>query len=179
MKTYVTYGFGSAIAGALLMLALYFAGFHSSVEKLGTAQIIQMVVGIVIAVVFIVLGTRARRAEVPPTEPFGYGRALGAAMMVSLFAVLFGVIFGYIYGQFVNPGMQELAAQAQIEKWEKMGMSSAQIDGAEKMMRKMMQPAVQAVLGFVIGLFFSLIVSLITSAFLKRGAQAEQPPVVA
>jgi membrane protease YdiL (CAAX protease family) len=175
MKTYVTFGFGSAIAGAILTLALYFLGFHSSPEKIGTAQMIQMIAGTVIAVVFIVLGTKARRAEVPVTEPFGYGQALGAGMMVSLFAVLFGVIFGYLYSQFINPGMMDVAAQAQIDKWEKAGMSSSQIDTAEKMMRKMMSPGLQAVFGFIGGLFFSLIISLITSAFLKRPAEAVQP----
>jgi hypothetical protein len=182
MKTYVTFGFGSAIAGAILMLALYFLGFHSSPEKLGTAQMIQMIVGTLIAVVFIVLGTKARRAEVPVTEPFGYGQALGAGMMVSLFAVLFGVIFGFLYSHFINPGMVDIAAQAQIDKWEKAGMSSSQIDAAEKVMRKMMSPLAQAIFGFVIGMFFSLIISLITSAFLKRPAQAvesAEPPVTA
>lgn len=179
MKTYVTFGFGSAIAGAILVLALYFLGFHSAPEKIGTAQMIQMIAGTAIAIVFIVLGTKARRAEVPATEPFGYGRALGAGMMVVLFSALFGVIFSYVYSAFINPGMMDVAAQAQIEKWEAAGMSSSQIDAAEKVMRKMMSPGLQAVFGLVGGLFFGLVITLITSAFLRRPAQTEQPPIAA
>ncbi len=62
MKTYLTYGFYLAFASALLVFALYFLGLHDSAEKLGTAQTVQTVVGLVITVGGIVLGTKARRA---------------------------------------------------------------------------------------------------------------------
>jgi len=39
MKTYLTYGFAMAIAGALLSLVLYFLGYHSDPAKFATAQI--------------------------------------------------------------------------------------------------------------------------------------------
>ncbi len=179
MKTYIIYGCLWGLAGAVLTLALFFLGFHSDASKLSTAQIIGTVAGLIISVVFLVLGTKARRDEIPPTEPFGYGRALGAAMMVALFGVLFSVIFNFIYMQFINAGMQDLIMQAQIDKLEAKGLSSAQIEGAEKFMRMMMKPPVQAVMGLVAGLFFSLLISLVTSAFLKRPAVEQQPPVVA
>jgi hypothetical protein len=179
MKTYVTYGFIWALAGALLTLALYFLGYHSAAEKLKMAGYIGMVGGLAICVVCIILGTKARRTEVPATEPFGYGQALGAAMMVAVFATLFGAVFNFLYMHFINPGMKDLQIQAQIDAWQAAGMSSAQIETAEKMMRTMMNPAVGAVMFILFALFFSLIVALITSAFLKRDAVAAEPPVTA
>ncbi len=86
MKTYLTYGFYMALGSALVVFALYFLGYHSEPSKLGTAQVIQSVCGLAIGVTCTVLGVKARRAELPPTEDFGYGRALGAGVMITLFA---------------------------------------------------------------------------------------------
>jgi hypothetical protein len=38
MKTPLIYGFSMALATSLVTLLLYFAGFHDSAEKLGSAQ---------------------------------------------------------------------------------------------------------------------------------------------
>lgn len=176
MKTYVTYGLGWALAGMLLMLVLFFLGFHSSVEKLESAQWIGIAAGLVVAIAFLVLGTKARRNEVPLNEPFGYGRALGAAVMITLFASLFGMVGNYIYMHLINPGMLDLSAQAQIEKWEAAGMSSSQIEAAEGMMRKMMHPVLQAVFYFLGATFFGVLLALITSIFLRRPAVEAAPP---
>ncbi len=180
MKTYAAYGFVWALAGAILTFALYFLGFQSQVEKLPVGNMIGLVIGIVICVVFIVLGTKARRADVPPTEPFTYGQALGAALMVALFATLFGAAFNFLYQHFINPGLQDLIVQAEVDKMQARGMSSAQIETAENIIRKMRNPAVQIVSYVFVGMFVSLLVSLITSAFLKReAAPIGQPPPVA
>lgn len=177
MKTYLTYGFAMSIAGALLTLALFFAGFHSDASKLQTAQWISGGGGLAFAIVAIVLGTKARRAEISATENFSYGRALGAGVMITLFACLLGIVTNQLYMQVINPGMNDLIVQAQIEKWEAKGMSSSQIEGAEAMMRKMMHPAIQAGFGFLGGMFFGTLISLVTAAFLKREV-SDQPPVV-
>jgi len=179
MKTPLTYGFFMTLGGLLLNLALYFLGFHSDVEKLQTAQWISTAGGLALGIAFIVLGIKARRAEVPATEEFGYGRALGAGVLIGLFACLFGTVSNYLYMHIINPGLTDLMVQAQINKWEAMGMSSDRMEQAEKMMRKMMNPALQAVFGLVIGMIFCTIISLIAAAFLKRPAAEEQPPVAA
>jgi predicted neutral ceramidase superfamily lipid hydrolase len=180
MKTYVTYGLLWAVAGAILTLAMFFLGFQSDLEKFKSGQLIAMVGGLIISIVFIVLGTKARRAEVPASEGFSYGQALGAGIMVGLFATLFGIVFNFIYTHYINTGMQDLIIQAQVDKWEAKGMSGAQLEGAEKMMRKTMNPAIQAVFYLVFGMIFSVIISLITSAFLKREPVEEPiPPVSA
>jgi hypothetical protein len=178
MKTYLTYGFVMALGGALLNLVLFFLGFHSEASKLQTGQWISIPVLIAITVVCIVLGTKARRAEIPAGEEFGYGRALGAGVMIALFGALIGVVCNYVYMQMINPGLNDLVMQAQVQKWEAAGMSSAQVEKAESMMRTMMSPVLQAVFGLLMAMFWGTIVSLITAAFLKRPA-SDTPPVVA
>lgn len=170
MKTYLSYG--AAMAGGVfaLVMVLYILGLHSEASKLGMAQGIQMVGGLGIGIACIVLGTKAKRATVPATEEFSYGQALLAGFMISLFASLFGILTTFLYTQVINPGMNDLAMQAQIAKWEAAGLSSAQIERAEGMMRKMMSPVMQASMGFIFGLLFSTIISLISAAFLKREA---------
>jgi hypothetical protein len=178
MKTYLTYGLAMTVAGALLTLALFFLDFHSDPAKLRTAQWIGMGGGLVIGIAAIVLGTKARRAELPATEEFGYGRALGTGVMIVLFAALFGIVTNLLYTQVINPNFSEVLVQAQIEKWEAAGMSADKIEKAEGLMRKMMNPAIQACVGFLSGMVFGTLISLVTAAFLKREASAE-PPVVA
>lgn len=175
MKTYLTYGSAIGIGSILLTLILFFLGYHSDVEKIGTAQIIGSVGGLAISIVGIALGTKARRAEVPASEPFGYGRALGAGVMIALFGAIVGVIAYLLYTNFINPDMNEVIVQSQIAKFEEAGMGSDQIAASEGMMRKMMHPAIQAIFGLVGGLLYGTVIALITSAFLKRPATA---PVV-
>jgi len=178
MKTYLTYGFIMALAGALLTLALFFLGFHSDAAKLSTAQWIGSVGGLIIGVVTIALGTKARRAEVPAAEAFGYGRALGAGVMIALFAALFGIVTNYVYMQLINPGLADIIVQAQIDKMEAKGLSGAQLEQAEKMTRMMTGPVISSCFGFIGGIFFGTLISLVTAAFLKRPVTTE-PPVVA
>lgn len=166
MKTYLTYGFYTSVASALLIFALYFLGLHDRADKLGTAQTIQTVGGLV-------LGTQARRAEIPAAENFGYGSALGAGVMITLFATLFGVGFNLLYTTVINPGFTEIILEAQTAKFEAAGMSADAAERATAMVRKMMHPAVQSAIGFFMGLFFGTLMSLVTAAFLKRPATDE------
>lgn len=178
MKTYLTYGFVTALAGALLNLGLYFAGYHSDGSKIAAAQTIGMVVGGIVTIVCIALGIRARRTEVLAAhEDFGYGRALGAGVMVSVFAGLFGMVTGYLYMQVINPGMTDLILQHQVAQWEAAGMSADLIDQMQATTQKMMTPAVMTVMTFVGAVFTGTIISLIAAAFLKRSA-SDAPPLV-
>lgn len=178
MKTYVTYGFFMALGNLLVSLALYFLGFHNDPAKMAAAQWIGTVGGLAVGITTIVLGTKARRAEVPATEDFGYGRALGAGVMVTLFACIFSIFTTYLYFNVINPGMTDLMVQAQLDKMEAKGMSGAQLEQAEKGIRMFMKPAFMAVFGFIAGLFWGTIISLITSIFLKRKAVEAVPPAV-
>lgn len=58
-------------------------------------------------------------------------------------------------------------------------MGGAQIEAAERMIRKMMHPAIQAVSYFFGAMLFGVVISLLTSIFLKRPAAAlSEPPAV-
>lgn len=178
MKTPLTYGFMMAIAGAVLAISLYLLGYHSDASKFGTAQIIGTVGGLAIGISCITLGVKARRAEVPAHEPFGYGRALGTGVMIALFASLFGIVTNFAYVKFINPGITDMIVQAEIAKLEAKGLSGAQLEGAEKMIRVMTGPVAYTAMGFLAGFCFGTVISLVVAAFLKRPATADAPPVV-
>ncbi len=174
MKIYLTYGFVAALCNTLLAVVLFFLGLHSDPEKLSTAQWIGWIGGLIISIAGIVLGTKARRAERSANEPFTYGQALGAGVMIALFAALFGAIGHFLYMSMINPGMTEIVIQSQIAQLEASGMSSSQIESAESITRKMMHPAIQAAFAFIFGFIFNAVIALIASAFLKR---SEVPPL--
>lgn len=178
MKIALIYGFGIALAGAVLTLAAYFLGYHSDPDRIGTGQTIASVLGLAITVIGLVMGIRARRAEVPPTENFGYGRALGTGVMISIFSGIFGAIFLFVYASFINPDYQDVVVDSQIAKMEQQGIPPSQIDQAEGIMRTMSSPAMQAVFAVIMGALIGLVLSLIIAAFLKRPATAEPPPLV-
>ena len=181
MKTPLIYGLYMALAGLVINLGLFFTGLHGDVDKLATAQTVGSVANLIVGVTLLVLGIKARRNEIPATEDFGYGRALWAGVQVSFFACIFGVITNFLYMNIINRGLRELMVQAQITKWEAMGMSSDRIESAEKVMRTMMNPALQAVFGLIFGMVICTVLSLIIAAFLRRPAQGNltSPPMVA
>jgi Protein of unknown function (DUF4199) len=180
MKTCALYGFFAALAGAFLNLILFFAGFHSDPAKLAAAGIIGLVAGLAIGVTCTVLGVKARRAEFPATEEFGYGRAFVAAFQVSLVASFLSSIFTYCYDAFINPAFLDMMVQDKLAKLEASGASSDQLEKAQAGMNFVMHPVPQAIFAFVGGIIFGLIIALIVAACLKRPAQAPalapQPP---
>ncbi len=175
MKPYLIYGAFIAIGQAVLTLVLFLVGFHSEPEKLQTANYILSLGGLAIGITLLIIGVRAKRALVPVTEEFGYGKALGAAVMISLFATIISTAFQFIYASFINPNFTEVTVQAQIAGMQANGVPSDTIDKAENMMRMMTKPAVMAGLGFVGGMVGNVIISLIAAAFLKRRAVEPLP----
>ncbi len=181
MKIYLTYGAAMAIAGAVLNVVFYLLGLHSDPAKLSLAQVLGICLGLPISVVCLVLGIKARRAEVPPTEEFSYGRALGAGVMISLFAGLFGMVTTYVYAAFINPEFVDVIVRAQVQGMEAKGLSAAQTEGAEKMIRAFSGPTAQTITALVGSLIFGTVISLIAAAFLKREAAPElleSPPPI-
>jgi len=179
MKTYVTYGFFLALALMLLNLVLYFLGYHSDADKFATADTISKIGFWLFAFVCIILGTMARRSEVPATENFGYGQALLAGFLISVFAGLFAIVTNYLYLQVINPGFIDVMMQAVTAKAEAKGASSAQIEQMEKGMRFMMKPIFSAIFVFLIISICGTLVSLITSIFIRRPAVEELTPPAA
>jgi hypothetical protein len=175
MKTCSLYGFISALAGAFLALVLYFLGFHSDVTKMATAQWVGGLGGTLIIVVCITLGVRARRAEVPAAEGFGYGRALGAGAMVSLVLALLSAVFNYAYLAFIDPGYPDVMIQYKMDQLQAKGISGAQLEQAEKYTRMLMNPVPATIITLVYLFILGFIISLIVAIFLKRPAPANPP----
>jgi len=173
MKTYALYGFAQALANALLVLLLFALGFHSSVEKLSSAQWVGSLGSLAVATTATVLGVRARRSELPPEAPYGYGSALGGGVLIALVAGILGIGVTYVYFTYVNPGMNDLVIQAQVAKMEARGLSGDRLEQVERSLRMVTHPAVQAFFSCLATLFFGTLVSLIAAAFLKR----PEPPV--
>lgn len=170
MKTCALYGFISSLAGAFLYLMLYFTGLHSDPSKLALAGWIGGLGGLIIFVTCMVLGVKARRAEVPPTEGFGYGRALGAGVVMTAVSSVLSAFFTYAYYAFINPGLLDMMTQARLAKIEAAGGNS---EKAEAGLRMFMSPVPQAVVGLIGGFIFGVIIALIVAAFLKRPAPAQ------
>ncbi len=170
MKTTFYYGVIMAVIGILLNYAMYFLGFHDSVEKMHTGQMIGFCIGAISGIVCLVLAARARRQETPASEPFGYGRSLLACFLTSLWSVCFTTLSWVIYIGVVNPGVRDIMVQGEIAKLEAKGLSSDQIEKAEGMIRMMMGPVPQGLVGFCIGLVFWTVLSLIIAAFIRRAA---------
>ena len=180
MKTALTYGFGMALAGALLTLLLYFTGFHDSPEKLSSGQWLGTLGAIAIGITGTTLAMREKRANFPIEDDWGYGNALGAGVLTGLFAGLFSAVFTYVYFAIINPGMSELILQSQIAAMEAKGMPAANIERAEPMMRKWMSPPVITVMQLFFGFLWNVIISLVIAIFLRRRpTAAELPPSLA
>jgi uncharacterized protein YybS (DUF2232 family) len=173
MKTYLLYGFGMAAAGFLLQLVLFVLGLHSDVSKFSEAQWIGGLLGLVIAIAAIVLGTQAKRELLPEGSGFSYGQAVGVGVMISLFSGILGSVLNYVYVSFINTGFTEIVVQVQLAKAQAKGMDSDQLDQLEKGVRFMTSPVPQAVVGFIFVMFFGTVLSLVTAAFLKRPAPGQ------
>ena len=170
MKTTFKFGLGIGIAGAVLNLILFFAGFHDTPEKMQTSQWIGGILGLSISVGGVLLAMRARRAETPLDEDFGYGRALGTGTLTVLWSSLVGSVLQALYIGVINPNFQEIMVEGQIAKMEAQGVPSEQIDAAEKIMTMMGGPIPQALTVLIGGFIFGFIISLIVAIFVRREA---------
>ena len=170
MKTYLLYGFLAALAGFLLQLVLFIAGLQSDPAKLTMGQSIGTVLGLVIAIAFLVLAIRARRSQVPASEEFGYGAAFGAGFGTQCFASLFSIATSYCYVTVINPHLSEIILRAQADKLAARGLSSDQIEQIQRMAGFMTSPAMLAATSFIGSLIVGTIIALVAAIFLKRAS---------
>jgi hypothetical protein len=175
MKTSITFGFAMALGSAVMNLIFYFLGFHNDPAKVDMAQWLGLCGGLAISITCLILGMKMRRSEIPPTEGFSYGRALGTGALISFFSALFGSVTTYLYFHVINPGFQEVMHQAQLDKMEARGLSAAQIERFEKMSQTFSNPLLQTAFGCIFALIIGIVLSLIIAAFLKRDATEEMP----
>lgn len=173
MKTYLLYGFLIALGNFLLSLVLFLCGLQSDISHLPAAQLVGGLGGLAIGLTLLILGIRAARAEIPPEQAFGYGRAVGAGFAIQAFASVFAAVATYVYGAFINPHLSELILQSQAEKAEARGMTSEQIERMQGMTRMFVGPAGQAISALVGTLVIGGIIVLIVAAFLKRSGERD------
>jgi hypothetical protein len=176
MKTCALYGFIIALADSVLVLVLFFLGFHSDPAKLVAAGLIGGIGALAIGVTVTVLGVKARRSEIPATQAFGYGSALWAGIQISAVACVLGSIFDYAYNAFINPGMADIIVQAQMDKLQSKGLSAEQSEKVEGFYRFMQTPGIHAITALVGGFIFAFVISLVVAAFLKRPEPTEDAP---
>jgi Protein of unknown function (DUF4199) len=167
MKTSLCYGFLIALAGFLLRLIGFITGLESDPAHPGAGRWIGGLVGLIVTIVILVLGIKAKRAARPPDQEFTYGQAYGAGMVIQVWAC-FSIFTTYFYLQVINPHFVDLMIQANRDKMEARGMAEDQIERGEHIMRFFVSPAAQAVETFFIGLIIAAIITLIVAAFLRR-----------
>lgn len=179
MKTYLTYGSGMALAGAILALAQYFLGFHEDVEKLQSKVVasVGFLLGLAICVVGVLLAMRAVREKTPDRGLF-YGRGVATGALTGVFYGVFMAVFQFVYGTAINPEFHDLLYQAQMAQMEQMG-AGAQAPQMEGMMRFFTSPVFLAGSTLIFTPILTTVVSLVVAAFVKRDPQVPPPvPVV-
>jgi hypothetical protein len=176
MKTSATYGFVGALAGAFLVLLQYFAGLHSDPAKLGVANAIGGIGGLVIGISAIVLGMRARRAEAASAgHEYGYGPAFAAGFQVSLVSCLVSAVFTYCYYAFINPAFTEVLTEDALAKAQAKGLSGAQLDRMQGFYHGMFSPLGALIVTIIFGLIGGVVISLLAAIFVR----SKEPPRVA
>jgi hypothetical protein len=176
VKLSLIYGAAMAIAGAALTLLLYLTGLHDSVERLSLAQWIGTAGGVAIGVTCLALSMRDKRARHPADAEWGYGSALGVGTLTGLWGSLFGMVTAYVYFGVINPGFSEVVYQAQVAGMEAKGVSAAQIEKLEPMLRKWMSPLVMTLIQGAMGFIWSFLLALIVAIFFRRRPEVSVPP---
>lgn len=180
MKNPILYGFLIAVAGLLVSVVLTLTGMYGDPQKLGTAQLVSGLIGLVVAIVGLWLGISASRAVSTPSEGFSYGRAVGAGALIVLWDAIFGAIFTVLFFTVINPDVREVMVQANLDKIAAKGGSP---ERAEGMIRMMVSVPILTISTIIFVGLFGMLLTLIIAAFLRRdpprSAQPPAEPVVA
>lgn len=176
MKIPLLHGLYMALGGAVLTLAMFFAGMHDSIERMPAAQWVGTIGGLAIGFICLALAMREKRARVPAGTDWSYGSALGTGILTGLAATVAGSLFGYFYFGVINPNLAEIILQMQLEKMEATGLSTAKLAEAESMLRKMMSPVMLTVLQAFSGFLSSVVLALIAAIFFRRPLDATSEP---
>jgi hypothetical protein len=168
MKTCLTFGFLLALAGSLTTLALFLTGYHDSEPKLQVAQWIQMAVGTVASLACLAAAMRAKRAQTPADQDWGYASAFGGGVLTGLCAVVIGSGFSYLYYKFINPNLNETLVQMQLTAMADKGMPAKAISEIEPMMRRWMMPEVMTLMQSLSGLIATTVLSALIALFFRQ-----------
>ncbi len=170
MKVPFMYGALIAIFNAILILVLFFLGYHNDAAKLASLGVIPSIISVIISIVGIALAVRAKRAELPASEKFSYGSAFVTALLTGIIAGLLGAVFYLLYVQLINPELMAVQMQMQSDKLAAKGLSSQQIEQANKIAGFFLKPVIQFLFAAVFSCIFAAITALIVAAFFRRDA---------
>jgi hypothetical protein len=186
MKIPLTYGVLIAIVNTIVTLVLFFLGYHSDAGKLASLGMAPSIIYFVVLIVGMALAVRARRAEVPEDQAFGYGSALGTAILAGVVSAVFGTLFYFLYLELINPAFVGVQLDMQTAKLAAKGLNAQQIEGARKMTSFFMKPPIQCVFALVMSAILSVVIGLIVAIFFRRpanpraaAANAPVPPPLA
>lgn len=90
---------------------------------------------------------------------------------------MLGAIVSFVYFALVNPQFSDVLYQMQVTKMEEKGLSSTQIEQAEKIMRIFLSPIVLAISGIIQSMIGGVILSLIIAIFFRNPPVPELPNV--
>ncbi|HZZ58402.1 MAG TPA: DUF4199 domain-containing protein [Opitutaceae bacterium] len=173
MKPTLLYGFLLSAAGLLLQVILTLSGYYSDAQKFSSGQTIGSVAGLVIGILFLVLGIRACRAQVPANEGYSYGRAFGSGALITLWNALFGIVFTILFLTLINPDFPETLRQMQLDKIAASGRDPSQAEGFLRVTTSI--PMIVG-FGFIFTVIIGLILTLIVAVFLRREPPRVPPP---
>lgn len=178
MKTSLTYGAYLALAGAFLVMAVFFGGLHDDPAKFGLAQGIGMIGGIGISVAFMIAGAREKRRLTPSDKKWGYGSAFVTTLLIGLFGTLFAMVFNYLYFFHINPSFSEIVFQSEMAKLEAQNIPASAMENAEPIIKMMTSSTMMVITGGIFGAIGNTVIALIVAAFCKNRPEVAPPPVI-
>jgi len=167
MKTTFLHGAGIAIAGALSNLGFFFAGVHSSPDRLASMQWLGTILILGISGTGLTLAVRERRAGLSPEKAWGFAPAFGTGVLTGLFAALLGIVPSYLYFSVINPAFSDVLAAMQRNALEAKGLSETELERIMPMMEKFTIPGVLTATGAFMGFVWSSVVALVVAFFLR------------
>lgn len=159
----LNYGLYLGLASILIQLIKYVLGM--------TYEIVwwESVLGFVISIVFIFLGTKAFRSSNQGLLSFGEGLKVGIG--IALISAIIIVIYQQIFMNFIEPdymaNMMEVTRQTYVEQ----NMTSEQIEAAMEMSEGFSSPLITSGFALIGALFVGFIISLFTTLILKKGEE--------
>ena len=160
----IKYGVIGAVLSFILTIITQYSGLQEEFsETLGWVSFLSTLI-INISLLFFAL----REIRSNNGEFISYGQGLGnATLLGSIMGVMSGG-FNYIYLNFIDTGVVEKQMNLAREKLEDQGLSSSQIEEAEKVTKLMMGPGVQFMIIVLMSTLFLFLLGLIVSAVVKR-----------
>ena len=162
------FGAGIAIAQALVSLGFFFAGLHSTAERLAGAQWLGTLLMLGVSLAGLSFAVRERRADFPLDREWGFAPAFGTGVLTGLWASLLGILPNYLYFSVINPGFGDALIEMQQAALEAKGMPAAEIEKIMPALAKFTGPAVLTASGSFMGFFWSSILALVVAFFLRR-----------